>query len=422
MTSTSGRTTSAFRRPFETAELERRRARCAERLNSASLDGVVATSYPSSYYLAGCPIHAFGRPSATVLSAAGQIVLVVSIIEQPHIEAQASVDDVRYYYDYGVERGNYDDPLPPIDSFTRLLAEVVANLGLAASRIGFEETTASVEQLGRWSAALPTARFVGASRLLAEVRAVLSPCELEFVRSADRVADAGQAAVLEALTVGATAREVDAFARERMLDLLGAEMPDSPFALRIDTGLGDVRKSAGHSEWMLWSGHERPSPGEVIVTGVDVLLWGYAGNVERTIAMEPVPDRVRRDFETMVRASEAGIEAARVGNTLGDVDRACKEVLAAAGHITRSGSGLGRGIVSFEGNARELMMDVRLYSGISLEPGMTISIEPDLLTSDGTYRHCNTVIVTEEGPVVDSALDRGVIMAAPISATGPVAS
>jgi Xaa-Pro aminopeptidase len=418
---TNHETASTRRRPFSGDEVMRRRARCVDAIVAAGLDGLVASSYPSSYYLTGCPIHPFGRPSVTVLTATGQTILIASIIEQAHIDAQASVDDILYYYDYGVAPG-FDDPLTPIESFTRLLTEAVADVGLAACRIGFEEMAVSVDQLSRWEAMVPAARFVGASRLLAKLRLVLSPQELELVRSADRTADVGQAAVLEALAAGATAREVETLARERMLDLLGTEMPDSPFALRIETGLGDVRKSAGHSEWVLWSGYERPSSGQVIASGVDVLLWGYAGNIERTVAVEPVSGRVRRDFETMVRAGEAGIDAARVGNTLADVDRACKKVLSTAGHTTRSGSGLGRGIVSFEGNARELLMDVRLYSDVALEAGMAISIEPDLLTSDGTYRHCNTVIITEKGPAVDSALERGVIVVAPPSAAGSPAS
>ncbi len=106
-----------------------------------------------------------------------------------------------------------------------------------------------------------------------------------------------------------------------MLDALGAELPSTPFALRVDTGLGDATRGAGHSDWTTWSGDERPRPGQIIVTGIDVLLWGYAGNVERTVAVAPVKDRVLRDFRTMVEACRAGTAAVCVGSTLGDIDR-----------------------------------------------------------------------------------------------------
>jgi Xaa-Pro aminopeptidase len=404
----------AGQRPFFPEEVRQRQVRLAERLAEHGLAGVVASSYPALYYLSGVPIHQFGRPAATVLTATGETVLITSVIEQGHVEVQATVDRVCYYYDLGVEATS-DHPESPADSLTRLLSQEITALGLGTDQVGFEEASLPVEMLGRWQAASPTVAFRPVSRILAEQRSVLSPAELALVRAADSVADSGQAALLEALAAGATAREADMLARTRMLDALGADRPATPFALRIGTGLGDATRGAGHSEWTLWSGDERPRPGEVVVTGTDVLLWGYAGNVERTVAVEPVTDRVLGDFRTMVEACRAGTAAVRVGNTLGDVDRACKAVLTAAGYETRSGSGLGRGIVSWEGNARDPLMDVRLYSDLPIQAGMAISVEPDLLTADGTYRHCNTVIATDSGPVVDSRLDWDLIVIDPYS-------
>ena len=53
-------------------------------------------------------------------------------------------------------------------------------------------------------------------------------------------------------------------------------------------------------------------------------------------------------------------------------------------------------------------MDLRLYSDVILEPGMAFSLEPDLeVPGIGTFRHCNTIIVTENGCEVDSRLPRG---------------
>jgi Xaa-Pro dipeptidase len=92
------------------------------------------------------------------------------------------------------------------------------------------------------------------------------------------------------------------------------------------------------------------------------------------------------------------------------VDRTTKEVFSRYGYGTPTGSGCGRGIVSYEGNARELAMDLRLYSDVVLEPGMAFSLEPDLREPGvGTFRHCNTIIVTHSGCEVDSRLPRGVI-------------
>ena len=115
-------------------------------------------------------------------------------------------------------------------------------------------------------------------------------------------------------------------------------------------------------------------------------------------------------LEVMVEANEAAIAMIRPGVSLAEVDAACKRVLADAGHGTRTGSGVGRGTISYEGGWRELLLDVRGYNTLPLEPGVAFSLEPDLQTTDGTYRHCNTIVVTASGCEVDSSLPRGVIV------------
>lgn len=404
-------------RPFTPDEIRERQRRLGEILAQQGISAVIASSFAGSYYLSGSPIYEFGRPVATVAAASGEAVLIASIIERGHVEAQATVDRVRYYYDNGLTAAS-EQPIPPMESFTALLSEELVALGLRHDRVGFEERAVPVQMFNRWKECFPDNALVPVSTILSQDRAVLSASELALVREADRIADQGETALLEALGEGATAREADGVARRRMLEELQGRRPIAPFALRIGTGMGDPTLGAGHSEWLLWRGDERPQAGQVLTTGIDVLLWGYGGNVERTVAVEPLSERVVRDFQTMIAACNAGAAAARVGNTLGDVDRACKSVLKEAGRETRSGSGLGRGIVSWEGNVRDPEMDVRLYSNRQLEAGMAFSIEPDIQTVDGIFRHCNTVIITESGPLVDSTVDDGILRIDPWGSKG----
>ena len=132
--------------------------------------------------------------------------------------------------------------------------------------------------------------------------------------------------------------------------------------------------------------------------------YGVIGqNVERTLYVGTPNSQVRLAFDIMVEANETTIAMIQPAIGLAEVDRTAKGVLTHYGYTTRSGSGCGRGIVSYEGNARELHMDLRLYSELLLEAGMAFSLEPDLLeVGVGTFRHCNTIIVTDEACVVDS--------------------
>jgi Xaa-Pro dipeptidase len=394
---------------FSREEMDRRVTAAHAAMAQSDLDAVVATSYAASYYLSGAPIHCFGRPMATLIPRQGEAALATSIIEQGHVTAQSWIDDVRYYWDYNV-RPSYEHPRPPLQSMAQLLADAVAERGLSRGRIGVEDAKLPLAHAAALRAALPEAEFVGASDLLDRLRLVLSSEELALTRAADAIADLGQERLIELLSPGATARELVDQVRSTMIDAILERHPDMPFHLHVGTGLGATSKGAGHSEWATWNAENRVEPGQLLETVNSVWLWGYWGNVERAVYVGVPSPEVRRAFEIMVEANEAAIAATRPGIPLADVDRAAKRVLTAAGYQTRTGSGCGRGITSYEADARELRMDLRLYADVILEPSMAFSLEPDLeVPGVGTFRHCNTIIVTETGCEVDSRLPRGVI-------------
>jgi Xaa-Pro aminopeptidase/Xaa-Pro dipeptidase len=292
----------------------------------------------------------------------------------------------------------------------RLARDVLADRGIAAGRLGIEDAHLSLEMHQHLLAALPDATFVGVSGALHGLRSVLSPEELQLIRQADAIADLGQERLIAEVQPGRSTSDVTAIVRHAMIDAIARRHPEMPYHLHVGGGLGRGELSAGHSEWTTWAPHDLYVQGQLLETVVSVWLWGYWGNVERAIYLGDPPDDVRRCFAVMIEANEVAIAAIRPGVRLAEIDRLAKSVLARHGFTTRSGSGCGRGIVSYEANARELAMDVRLYSDVVLEPGMAFSLEPDLhVPGLGTFRHCNTIIVTAQGCEVDSRLPRGLI-------------
>jgi Xaa-Pro dipeptidase len=398
-------------RVFSDGEMQRRIEKLRRMMDEQGVDAILASSYPAFYYLSGAPVHPFGRPMVVMIPREGDAAIIQSIIELDHTRDQSWIDDIRTYWDYNI-LADYEDPRPPTDSMVELLVEFIRERSLERCRIGIEDATLPSAQHRMIHRALPGATLVGMSDPLARQRMVLSVEELELIRAADAIADVGQAEMISRIQPGKSARELWVEVREAMLAAILADHPDKPFHMHIGTGIGDPSKSAGHSEWTTWNGQSRVEPGHLLETVLSVWLWGYWGNVERAVWVGPLTDEVQRSFEVMIEANEAAIEAVRPGVPLADVDRAAKEILKKYGYTTRSGSGCGRGIVSYEANARELLMDVRLYSDVILEPGMAFSLEPDVLVpSIGTFRHCNTIIVTAGGCEVDSKLPRGIVTA-----------
>jgi len=394
---------------FSPEEMQRRVTNLRQSMAETELDCVIATSYPASYYLSGVPIHPFGRPLAVLIPWEGEATIVESIIEKGHTQAQSWIEDIRTYYDYNT-RPVYENPQPPLVSMVQLVCEALADRGLTSGRIGIEEGHLPLGHYRALRAALPQAEFVDATDMLDRLRTVLSEEELSLVRAADAVADLGQETLIDNLAPGKSAWELVNQVEQVMIEEILSKHPDKPFRIHAGAGLGSGAKSAGHSEWTTWNRESRVQKGQLLETVMSVWLWGYWGNVERAVYVGEMTEEVRRPFEVMVEANEAAIAATRPGVLLADVDRAAKEVLTCHGYKTRTGSGCGRGITSYEGNARELKMDLRLYADVVLKPGMAFSLEPDVqVPGIGVFRHCNTIIVTEGGCEVDSRLPRGVI-------------
>ena len=394
---------------FSGAEMDRRHAALRQKMENQGLDAVIATSYAGFYYLSGAPIHQFGRPMAVLVPAEGEPAIVESIVERDHTQLQTWITDIRAYWDYN-PTPTLDNPRPPLSSLIFHLTQVINERGLSKKQIGFEDAKLPVAYISAWRSALPGVQFVGVSDTLDRLRVVKSPEELAFIRAADAVGDVGLLAALENIRPGRTAYELTTRVAAAMTEYAIEKYPEMPFLISPNLDLGSTAKGSGHSTWTTWNRGDRVEPGQILETIFPVWMWGYSGNVERAISVGEPTGRRRELFEIMVEMNEAAVAAIRPGLPLAEIDRICKSHFAKYNLITMTGAGVGRGISCWEANARELKLDVRLYSDIILEPGIAFSLEPDVREDGvGVFRHCNTIIVTVDGCEVDSKVPRGVL-------------
>jgi len=394
---------------FSSGEMERRVSNLRKKMAENQIDCVIASSYVGSYYYSGVPIHWFGRPLATIIPLEGEPAMVESMIELEHTRTHTWIKDLRTYLDFNTTY-SFENPKKPLESMVELVKEVITERNLTHSKIGIEGADIPLEHFKALKFALPDAMFMDVSKTLATLRLVLSEEELRLVKAADEIADLGLQMLINTIVPRKNALEIELPVKKFMIETICERYPNIPFHLHASSGLGSSDKTAGHSEWVTWNKQSIVMPGQLLETVVDVWMWGYWGNVERAIGIGKMKEEMRKPFEVMVEANEAAIGAVKPGVFLSDIDRAAKDVLMKHGYQTRTGTGCGRGITSYEGNARELLMDLRPYSDVVLQPGMAFSIEPDVREPGiGTFRHCNTIIVTEDGCEVDSRTPRGVI-------------
>ena len=157
--------------------------------------------------------------------------------------------------------------------------------------------------------------------------------------------------------------------------------------------------------------------GDIVSVDVGVKFEGYHTDSATTVPVGEIPGESKRLLEITRTALDAGVNAARNGNHLGDIGAAVQAVVEKAGFsVVRDlvGHGIGSGFHE----EPQVPNYGKPSRGLRLVPGLTIAIEPmvnvgkpgirtmpdrwTVVTVDGTrsahFEH--TVAITENGPRV----------------------
>jgi methionyl aminopeptidase len=157
--------------------------------------------------------------------------------------------------------------------------------------------------------------------------------------------------------------------------------------------------------------------GDIVSIDVGVGYKGFFTDSAVTVAVGEVDAATKRLLEITARSLEAGIEAARIGNHIGDVGAAVQAVVEEAGFsVVRDLVGHGIGVEFHE--EPQVPNYGKPKRREKLVPGLTLAIEPmvnaggpatrtlsdrwTIVTADGSrsahFEH--TVAITENGPKV----------------------
>lgn len=164
-------------------------------------------------------------------------------------------------------------------------------------------------------------------------------------------------------------------------------------------------------------GDRRLLEGDIVSVDIGTFYRGYAADMANTYPVGTISVEAQRLLDATERSLTAGIEAALVGNRLGDVSAAIQGVVEAEGFwVVREFVGHGIGREFHEGP--EVPNYGRAGTGPLLRPGLVLAIEPMVAlrrarvviaddgwtasTEDGSlaahFEH--TVAITNDGPRV----------------------
>jgi methionyl aminopeptidase len=209
---------------------------------------------------------------------------------------------------------------------------------------------------------------------------VKNPAEIALMREAGHVNALALAAVRELIEPGVTTADLNA-AAEEVLRKYGAYSPfyhygRPPFPASI---CASINEELVHGI----PGNRKLKEGDIISVDCGAVVEGYVGDASFTAGVGELSPTARKLLEVTEKALYIAIEKMRVGNHTGDVSAAIQQFVEGRGfHVTREYTGHGVGRQMHEGP--QVPNYGKPGTGVPLEAGMTIALEPMVLV--GTYR------------------------------------
>ncbi len=143
---------------------------------------------------------------------------------------------------------------------------------------------------------------------------------------------------------------------------------------------------------------QRLKDGDVVLIDGGCAVEGYQSDVTRTGVFGKTPEKVARVYETVRKAQDAALDAARAGRLSGTVDDAARKVITDSGYgpdykffTHRLGHGIG-----LDGHEHPYLVR---GSKTVLEPGMTFSNEPGIYIPGEFGMRCeDDMVIAADGP------------------------
>lgn len=367
------------------------RARCdilLHRVVTADLSGVVLFDADYIKYYTGFAFIPTERPIAFVMNRTGERGLYVPRLEREHAQHNALIDFVRDYPEYPGE-------IHPSNVLAELLKEMGVGGIIAADSDGYpwifgyrgpalsESTGAQIRPVRAW---------------VEDQMMIKSPAEIALLAESCRWANLAHTLLQRYTRPGLTETEVSERASNEatraMLDAIGPiyRGQSSYYGGAIAGYRGQIGRNAAIPHAL--ANNITFQVGDTLVTGASAPVWGYVGELERSMFIGQPTDGQKRLFDHMVALQDLAMAAIEPGKPCSAVD---KEVRAYyyEHNLTsnwKHHTGHAIGLRYHEGP----FLDTGDQTVIQI--GMVFTVEPGLYAPGlGGFRHSDTVAVTSDG-------------------------
>ena len=351
----------------------RRLAAAAAGAARAGLAGLVVTPGYDLRYLIGSRAQTFERLTALVIPATGQAVMVIPRLELASLRDSAVGD-------LGLPVQDWVDGQNPGD--------------LVALALGGHARVAVTDSMPALHL-LPLAQRLGAvpvlgTEIMAGLRMIKDPAEIDALRTAGAAIDRVHARVPQFLAPGRTEAQVAADITEAIV----AEGHSEAAFVIVGSGPHGADPHHECSDRVLQAG-------DIVVVDIGGPVEpGYNSDSTRTYSLGEPTSQIAAQYAVLQRAQAAAVAAVRPGVSAEQVDAAARDVLADAGlaefFVHRTGHGIGLSVHE----------EPYIVAGndLLLAEGMAFSVEPGIYFP-GAWgaRIEDIVIVTADGALAVNA-------------------
>jgi Xaa-Pro dipeptidase len=326
---------------------------------------------PTLAYVTKISYHTNERPLILFVPTEGDPAMIIPTLEVPKI-ADNPPFPIRFF--------SYSDS----DGYRGAFEQCCKALGLDGKTVGVEGLKMRVLEGQLIQQYAAGCNVTSADDAIMSIRLHKEADEIAAMRQAIAVSEAALEATVSKVKVGMTERQITNILLNEMADRGSGGNAFEPIVL---TGANSAQPHG--------------VPGDAVVQSGDVLLFdfgttyeGYPADITRCFAIGDIGDEMKKIYETVLAANQAGLTAARPGVSAESVDRIVRQVITDAGYgkyfLHRTGHGLGLDI-------HEAPNIVEGNSTI-LAPGMVFTIEPGIyISGKGGVRIEDNVVVTESG-------------------------
>ena len=328
-------------------------------------------------YFAGVSVVAIERFAGVMIPIDSDPAIVVPELEEEKVKSSSAIKNIRKYSDAEGPEG--------------VVKSMLKELRLTRGKLGVEDFLPyKFSRMIKRTA--PKVELDEASEVLAGLRTVKTPDELELMRRAASIISQGIDAGIKAIRVGATELDIG-FEIERTIKQSGGESVPFCIVLRGENA------ALPHGS----SSKAEVRTGDAVVMDVGAIYDGYYGDLTKTVFVGSASAKQREIYDIVLQAQTKAIESVKPGIRASVVDKTARDIITKAGYgerfTHRTGHGLG--------------LEVHEEPSITatcktvLKPGMTFTVEPGIyLPQEFGVRIEDNIVVTEEGRMTIGACEK----------------